>query len=255
MRTPIDSLLDGIAEARYHDHRSSQHARHICGQVAGGLESRCNALRDHLEAGLATMDPWSTLPGKRGGRGLLVAGAQQAQAVPIPRVWVQATSVITAHRNASNRFDELRDTLSYLQGLPRTPIAGAVVLVGTAERVLNVTDRLKPMYRSLDRLSHFEAEILPRLSSGDSQLWGEFPWAVSENRSSDAMATFQLFRGLGQSKNDNEAPTNHILTVPVHIDNVNPPYVDEAFLGGARLDELYGEMLTRLASAYDEQWT
>jgi hypothetical protein len=54
----------------------------------------------------------------------------------------------------------------------------ATVLVGVAERVLNVPDRVRPFVTPDD----FDARVVPRLSSGDETLWDEFPHAVSRNR-------------------------------------------------------------------------
>lgn len=98
--------------------------------------------------------------------------------------------MITAHRNRTNRYDDLSDLVGVLHRTRPEAVLVATVLIGLAEKVLNVPDRVKPF---LSR-EKFEKRVLPRLSSGDESLWEEFPRAVSRNRRGDPERTVEKLR-------------------------------------------------------------
>jgi hypothetical protein len=52
-----------------------------------------------------------------------------------------------AHRNKDARFDDLNDTLLVLHDKRPEAVKVATVMIGTAQRVLNVPDRIKPFFR------------------------------------------------------------------------------------------------------------
>jgi len=81
-----------------------------------------------------------------------------------------------------------------VQGARPEALLIATVLIGLADRTLNIPDQVHKFYR--DREEEFERDILPRLSSGDESLFSEFSWAVSHNRPLDAQKTLELFRTL-----------------------------------------------------------
>ncbi len=112
------------------------------------------------------------------------------------RLCVENKSVITAHRNRTNRYDDLSDLVGVLHRTRPDAVLVATVLIGVAGDVLNVPDRVKPFISP----EEFKGSVLPRLSSGDRSVWTDFPHAVSHNRPDDPAKTADKFR---------ELPTSH----------------------------------------------
>jgi hypothetical protein len=128
----------------------------------------------------------------------------------------------------------------------------ATVLIGLAENVLNVPDRVKPFMPP----EEFARRVLPRLSIGDDKLWEEFPHAVSRNRPRDPERTVEKFRGLPTrppGRTDLVA-YDYVLLVPVFIDNVSPPRVARDNALGIEVDTEYRTMLDRICKAYTARW-
>lgn len=130
----------------------------------------------------------------------------------------------------------------------------ATVIIGIAPRVLNVPDKLKPLYK--EKMPRFTKKIVPRLSSGDAKLWDEFSWAVSVNKPDDPAKTVAKFRQLPTRPpgHTHVVGFDYVLLVPVHIDNVNPPYIPRPNSLGIDIDEEYGSMLTQICKAYTARW-
>jgi len=80
------------------------------------------------------------------------------------RLCVENKSVVTAHRNRTNRYDDLSDLVGVLHRNRPDAILVATVLIGLAKSVLNVPDRVKPFLST----EEFTARVLPRLSTGDA---------------------------------------------------------------------------------------
>lgn len=118
-------------------------------------------------------------PGDRGRRIDLFVGEPAADGsspdLEKVRVVIENKSVITAHRNRTNRFDDLKKALESIHGVKKEAIIVATIMVGLADRVLNIPDQVKKRYK--DQVRRFENRILPRLSSGDQSLWKEFNWS------------------------------------------------------------------------------
>ncbi|MGH7713639.1 MAG: hypothetical protein ACREOG_20305, partial [Gemmatimonadaceae bacterium] len=131
----------------------------------------------------------------------------------------------------------------------------ATVLVGLAQRVLNVPDQVHKFFRE-DKEHEFLDRVLPRLSSGDATLWSEFSCAVSENSSLDAANTVALFRKLPTRKpgHTHEEAFDWVLLVPMMIDNVNPPSLPRPNALGIDVDQEYRRMLEQLCAAYTARW-
>lgn len=168
------------------------------------------------------------------------------------RLCVENKSVVTAHRNRTNRYDDLSDLVGVLHRHRPDAILVATILIGLAEKVLNVPDRVKPFLSP----EEFEGRILPRLSTGDNLLWTEFPQAVSNNRAVDPDRTVQKFRELPTrtpGRTDIVA-YDYVLLVPVIIDNVNPPRVARDNGLGIDVDAEYNTMLDRICKAYTARW-
>lgn len=170
------------------------------------------------------------------------------------RLAIENKSVITAHRNRTNRFDDLRKVLSAVHGARPEAIVVATVLVGVSQRVLNIPDQVHKFYR--DREDEFDEKVLPRLSSGDASLWEQFNWAISANSSIDARNTVEMFKTLPTrgSGHTHVQGYDSVLLVPVEIDNVNPPSVKRVNDLGIDVDAEYKHLLERICSAYTARW-
>jgi hypothetical protein len=252
-RTPFDDLVDDIRRRGYHNQRLEDHSDIITDGILRDLLQQCAPLRADFEAG--TVRAWKNVPspGDRKRKiDLLVAEPGEGGRAPdleTTRLGIENKSVVTAHRNKTSRFDDLTKLLgAYQSNRPETVLV-ATVIVGTASRYLNVCDRIAPFHR--DR---FDTAILPRLSSGDETLWSEFPPAVSMNRPQDPAQTIEHFRSLptrppGMTHRNGY---DYVLLVPMHIDNVQPPFVDRTF--GGDHDDDYRQMITTVCKAYTARW-
>jgi len=165
--------------------------------------------------------------------------------------------VITAHRNLYARFDDLNEALQVLHRARSEAVLVATVIVGVARRVLNVPDKVKPLYRR--RLAEFDESVLPRLSSGDQSLWDEFESAVSVNRPDDPSNTVKKFRQLPtrQPGHTHVVGYDYVLLVPAFIDNVNEPYIPkptDPLSLGIDVELEYQTMLDAICKAYTARW-
>jgi hypothetical protein len=170
------------------------------------------------------------------------------------RLAMENKSVITAHRNSTNRFDDLSKVLGAVQSVRPDAILIATVLVGVCTRVLNVPDHVKKQLST--HPGRFEREVLPRLSSGDETLFDEYAWAVSHNRRHDPQNTADLFRSLptrGPAQTHLQA-YDTLLIVPVAIDNVHPPRVERANTLQVEVDADYAACLDRTCKAWNARY-
>jgi hypothetical protein len=257
MTTPFDRAVEGIAELGYHNHRLETHSDIVSVGIIEDLVARCAPLREDMEAGV--IKAWYNVssPGDRLRKvDLFVGEPDRVGNVDINkvRIAVENKSVITAHRNRTNRFDDLKKVLGAIHAARPEALIISTVLVGLAQLVLNVPDHVKKRYRNAPEA--FEREVRPRLSSGDETLWREFDWAVSNNRPDDPAKTVELMRTLplrGAGHTHVEA-YDYVLLVPVYIDNVHPPHLPRDNALGIDIDEEYPRMLERMCSAYTARW-
>jgi hypothetical protein len=253
MPTPFDDVIAEIKQRGFHNHRLEEHSATVNRGLLKDLAVTCDPFRRDIDSGIIRSWVDSPSPGGRARKLDLIVGE------PLPdsdepnlsklRICVEHKSVITAHRNRTNRFDDLDDVRSLLHKIRPESILVATVLIGVAERVLNVPDRIKPF------IDDFEA-VRRRLSIGDQALWTEFPRAVSVNRPTDPRRTIEKFRELpirapGQT---HLAAYDFVLIVPVLIDNVNPPCVARENDLGIDVDREYKSMLDRICKAYTARW-
>ena len=190
------------------------------------LAKSCKAIQEDLDS--HQISHWLNIPtpGARKRKiDLLMGEPKQGSQLPDLeklRICVENKSVITAHRNRDARFDDLNEALQVLHRVKPEAVMIATIMIGVSEKVLNVPDKIKPMYT--DRPKDFEA-IVNRLSKGDQSLWKEFSWAVSKNGSSDPEKTLKRFQGLPQRQPGltHVLGYDFVLLVPVSIDNANPP--------------------------------
>lgn len=257
MNTPFDRLVREISQRRFHSHRSPEHSDILSQGIFEDLQDRCTKIRDDLKAD--RIRKWINVraPGGRGRRIDLFIGEPIESGKPDLskiRIAIENKSVITAHRNSTNRYDDLAETLEAIHNARKEAIVAATVLIGLAPRFLNVQDGVKRLFRKDNE--RFEKEILPRLSSGDQALWEEFESAVSVNQPGDARKTLDKFRLLPTRK----PAFTHIpgfdfaLFVPIHIDNVNPPTLPRPNELGINVDESYETMLAQVCHAYSIRW-
>jgi hypothetical protein len=256
--TPIDDVIEAIRVASYHNHRLEEHSDLVSQGIFRDLVTRCPTIREDVRSNV--IDKWVNVPAPgvtRGRRIDLFVGAPGVGGAPEVgkvRLCVENKSVITAHRNKTNRLDDLEEVIGAIHRNKPEAIVVATVLVGTATRVLNVPDHVKKRFRR--EPARFEAEVLPRLSSGDASLWDEFDYAVSFNREDDPASTVAAFRRLPTRSPGHTHVIGYdfVLIVPVFIDNVNAPRVCRDNPFGIDVDADYERMLASVCRAYEARW-
>jgi hypothetical protein len=257
MTTPFDSAVEAIKRLGYHNHRLETHSDAVSRGLFQDLVTMCAPIRDDLERGAVKVWYNVSSPGDRLRKVDLFVGEPTSQGkidIQRVRIAVENKSVITAHRNRTNRFDDLKKVLGAIYSARPEAIVVATVLVGLAERVLNVPDQVHKFFH--DRESEFIAGVLPRLSTGDQTLWEEFDWAVSVNASNDPARTLKLLRTLPIRKAGHTHVEGYdfVLLVPVHVDNVNPPYLPRTNPLGVDVDDDYRQLLEQMCAAYTARW-
>ena len=255
--TPFDKAIDTISSARYHNHRLETHSDTVSSGLFADLVQLCEPLRSDVERG--TVKVWMNVsaPGDRRRKVDLFVGEPDSDGHPDihkVRIALENKSVITAHRNRTNRFDDLQKILAAIHAARPEALLIATVLVGLAERVLNIPDQVHRLYRGREK--YFQKKVLPRLSSGDENLWKSFGSAVSRNSSTDALRTVELFRELPTRKagHTHVEGYDYVLLVPVLIDNVNPPSLPRPNPLGIDVDFEYRQMLEQMCAAYRARW-
>lgn len=258
MKTPFDEAIQRIRLQGFHNHRQEEHSDTVSEGIVFDLRQKCAAFRKDEDAGIVRV--WYNVqsPGDRRRKIDLFVGeplpGSSAPDIKKVRIALENKSVITAHRNKTNRFDDLQKTLEAVWAERSEAVLVATVLVGLAERVLNVPDRVKTECKSSKR--DFELEVRPRLSTGDVSLWAEFPFCVSKNHPADPAQTAKLFRSLHTRTpaHTHVAGFDYVLLVPVFIDNVNPPAIPRPNALGIDVDAEYQNMLDQICKAYTARW-
>jgi hypothetical protein len=256
MSTAFDDVIAEIKMRGFHNHRLEDHSAAMGRGILRDLRTLCGPFERDFSEG--RIREWLDFPSPAGrARKLDLVVAEPAGETGQPdltrlRLCVENKSVVTAHRNRTNRYDDLSDLVGVLLRNRPDAILVATVLIGLAENVLNVPDRVKPFLSP----EEFTGRVLPRLSSGDGSLWNEFPQAVSRNRPADPERTAEKFRQLPTrppGRTDLVA-YDYVLLVPVLIDNVHPPRVARDNALGIDVDEEYRTMLDRICKAYTARW-
>lgn len=257
-RTPFDEVIESIRVAGYHNHRQEQHSDLVSRGILRDLLERCRNVADDYKAGVIKHRFNVRSPGVNRERliDLFVGEPSAAGTLPVEgaRIVVEHKSVLTAHRNAPNRFDDLEKIVGAIHNAKAEAVTVATVMVGTARRVLNVPDHVKKRHRKSPAI--FESEVLPRLSSGDQSLWEEFDYAVSLNRPDDPRKTIAKFRSLPlRPPGQTHIPGyDYVLIVPVFVDNVDPPQLCRENDFGIDIDKEYERMLAIICRAYEARW-
>jgi len=238
----------------YHNHRRQEHSDTVAEGLFQDLLRTCESLRKDHEKGIVRYWMNMMAPGGRGRKLDLWVGKPDPGTgrpdISELRIGVENKSVITAHRNRTSRFDDLRETLEAIQSTRREAILIATVLLGTARRVLNVPDKIATS------VSDFETSVRHRLSVGDEELWGDFPHAVSRNSVKDPAKTLELLRQLPTRHPTftHERGYDYVLVVPVFVDNVAVPFVARTNNLGLDVDLEYEAMLNVICRAYTARW-
>ena len=243
--------------AGYHNHRLETHSDIVSDGIVADLTRSCAAFRADLERGAVQVWKNVSSPGDRERRVDLFVGVPDADGHPdiaTCRIAVEHKSVITAHRNRTNRFDDLKKVVAAVQGERPEALVIATVLIGMAERVLNIPDQVHKFYRGREDV--FDRDVRPRLSSGDETLFEEFNWAISRNRPKEPEKTLELFRTLPTrgSAQTHLTAFDSVLLVPVWIDNVHPPGVPRPNGLGINIDAEYADSIERTCKAYTARW-
>lgn len=256
MSMAFDEVVNGIRERGFHNHRLEDHSGTMSRGILRDLLAMCEPFERDFMCG--RIREWLDFPSPGGrARKLDLVVAEPAAEMGEPdltrlRLCVENKSVITAHRNRTNRYDDLSDLVGVLHRYKPDAILVATVLVGLAENVLNVPDRVKPFMQP----EEFNRRVLPRLSTGDRALWDDFPQAVSRNRPGDPQRTVTKFLELPTRPpgRTDMAAYDYVLLVPVSIDNVQPPRVARDNTLGIDVDAEYRKMLDRICKAYMARW-
>jgi hypothetical protein len=258
--TPFDAVIQQIKRRGFHNQRLEDHSDVVSDGVLKGLTQSCTPFATDLSEGIIKAWPNVRTPGARHRKIDLFIGEPDSSGdrnLEGLRLCLENKSVVTAHRNHYARFDDLNETLQVLHRAKSEAVLVATVIVGVAERVLNVPDRVKPLYKK--KPAKFEKGILPRLSSGDQRLWDEFDWAISTNRPDDPQYTIKKFRELPVRRPGRTHVVGYdfVLLVPAYIDNVNAPYIvppgdPKSF--GIDVDRDYAKMIETMCKAYTARW-
>lgn len=258
MTTPFDEVITDIKKRGYHNHRLEDHSNIVSLGIFNDLLILCEELREDFKA--KRINKWLNVrtPGARRRKiDMLVGEPLRERNKPNLeqlRICVENKSVITAHRNRDARFDVLNESLQVLHGVKPEAVLVATIIIGVGERVLNVPDKIKSMYKG--RMAEFEGKVLPRLSSGDQKLWEDFQWAISYNRPTDPQKTVSKFQQLPRRAPGHTHVLGYdfVLLVPIYIDNVNPPYLARTNSLDIEIDKEYQAMLEQICKAYRARW-
>ena len=141
MTTPFDHVIEGVRRRGFHNQRLEGHSDLVSDGILKDLRDRCAPFAYDISDG--TVKSWKNVrtPGARNRKIDLLVGEPDQQGSPDLnklRICVENKSVITAHRNLYARFDDLNEALQVLHRAKSEAILVATVIVGVAERVLNV---------------------------------------------------------------------------------------------------------------------
>lgn len=268
MTTPFDALIHQIRNRGFHNQRLQEHSDVVSRGILDDLQKRCAPFRADFAAGRIRCWFDERTPGERQRRIDLLVGEPDDVGRPDlrnMRFCLENKTVVTAHRNRTNRFDDLNLALELLHDAQAEAVLVATVVIGVAERVLNIPDLVKRQFKS--KPGQFEATVVPRLSSGDQSLWQEFHFAVSPNRTTDPPITLNKFRklrtrsirsrGISRPGHTHVVGYDFVLLVPAFINNVDPPYIpgpDDPRNLGINVQREYNAMLNLVCKAYTARW-
>src|SRR5271166_1016501 len=164
MTTPFDEVIGQIRRRGFHNQRLEDHSDIVSDGILKDLRLGCDAFGADFSSG--TIRSWINVrtPGARNRKiDLLVGEPDSSGEADLDRLrfCVENKSVVTAHRNLYARFDDLNEALQVLHKAKEEAVLVATVIVGVAPKVLNVPDRVKPLYKK--KPGEFAEKVLPRL--------------------------------------------------------------------------------------------
>jgi hypothetical protein len=256
MTDALHRLIDTIASNRFHSHRGQAHSTLLSEYILDDLSQRCKLFREDLASGAVRNYGLSKTPGARGRKADLLIAQPISEDKTKPdfrrlRLCVENKSVVTAHRNAPARYDDLTEVLRVLHGEQPEAMFVATVLVGVSPRYLNINDGVKKCCKIWGTKA-FKSRILPRLSTGDQALWDEFPEHISRNKPEAARGSIEMFRKLPTrtKAQTHKVGYDFLLLVPVDIDNVNAPKLSPPGTLGIDAVSDYDSMIDQICETY-----
>lgn len=257
--TPFDEVVAHIRNEKYHNHRREHHSDIVSEGIYAHLLELCPFLCEDVNNGIVKKWLNVATPGDRERNIDLFVGEPKTQSnlpeLKLVRFCIENKSVITAHRNRTNRYDDLTKILSSMHAVRSETVLVATVLIGVAPRYLNVCDKIFPLYKTKKSSEFFES-VVPRFSSGDESLWEEFDFAISKNTPNDIKQTIALFNSLPTRPPGltHVKGFDFVMLVPVMVDNVNPPKVVRDNVFGIDVDANYKKMVQTVCTAYSTRW-
>jgi hypothetical protein len=271
--TPFDLHAAETNNEGYHNHRVNTHSDIVSDAIIRDLWKKCPTIHRDLENGkigywknqkidwgrgrqtdMVVAEP--VLPPSRIAETKMDWHGAAATRGAKPRldkvrIVVEHKSVITAHRNRDARHDDLNNLWQEASNAGGDVIVGATVMIGLAERYLNVPDRLKARISK----DQFNNEVLPRLKAHDPKLFSDFPYAVSSNRPSDPRLSFDKFNTLPRRPPHRSKPGFDVLLLcPVNYDNVSAAQVARKNPFGIDVDAECEKFLQRICADYTRLW-
>lgn len=155
MATACDDVVEAIRSRGFHNHRLEGHSGAMSRGILRELRAACEPFERDFAAG--RINQWLDCPSPAGrARKLDLVVSEPAEPAGTPdlgrlRLCVENKSVVTAHRNRTNRYDDLSDMVGVLHRTRPDAILVATVLIGLSESVLNVPDRIKPFLRASNK--------------------------------------------------------------------------------------------------------
>lgn len=187
------------------------------------------------------------------------------------RLFMEHKSTLTAHRNKTNRQDDLNNLSQQMRADPGV-ITAATVMVGTSRFFLNVADLVKPRFYSPIRdprtselqfakdgsvRSQFDsaafAKVVERIRNSDATLPDDFWFALSGNGAADWHGSVEHYRTELKVRAGNrrdEHGYDAVLIVPVNYSNLAPCSVNRENDLGIDPDAEYADFVHHLASLY-----
>ena len=167
MNTAFDDVIDAINIRGFHNHRLEGHSGAMSRGILRDLRAMCEPFERDFTG--SRIHEWLDLPSPAGRArklDLIVAEPDDEMGRPLLtrlRLCVENKSVVTAHRNRTNRYDDLSDLVGVLHRNKPDAILVATVLVGIAGNVLNVPDRVSPFLSPKE----FNERVLPQTGPKD----------------------------------------------------------------------------------------
>src|SRR6516165_736386 len=145
--TPFDSVVDRIRRRGFYNHRLGDHIDILRRGFVEDLSRYCPRFEADLSGHVISCQKNMRDPAAQYRKlDFAIGDASQDGDLDIRklRICLKNKSVITGHASRNSRFWDLTAALWALEELKSRVVLVATVIVGVAERVLNVPDKVKP---------------------------------------------------------------------------------------------------------------